>query len=120
VQNAREALPAAGSITVAARRHDLTAEECIDLVGGPVPGPSVELTVADTGSGLSPEARDRLFHEPFFTTKVRRRGWGLALVHGILRANRGGLRLDPRPEGGSCVRVFLPLAPPSPAPAHGP
>jgi signal transduction histidine kinase len=115
VQNAREALGGRGSITIAARRHDLTAEECLDLVGKPVPGPCIEVSVADTGCGLSPEVRERLFNEPFFTTKVRRRGWGLALVHGILRAHGGGFRMDPRPGGGTFVRLFVPqmLYPPS-------
>jgi signal transduction histidine kinase len=115
VQNAQEALSAAGNIRIAARHSELTAEECLDLVGNRRPGPCVELSVTDTGSGLSAEVRDRLFAETFFTTKVRRRGWGLALVYGILRANRGGMRIDPEPRGGTRVRIFLPLAPSPPA-----
>jgi signal transduction histidine kinase len=118
VQNAHEALSAAGNITITVRRSELTAEECLDLVGNPRPGPCVEVSVTDTGCGLSAEVRDRLFAEPFFTTKVRRRGWGLALAHGILRSNRGGMRIDAEPRGGTCVRLFLPLATPPPARAQ--
>jgi CheY-like chemotaxis protein len=108
--NAREAIAEAGVVTLSARRTDLEELDCLDLLGNPMAGPHVELVVTDTGCGISPEARARLFLEPFFTTKPRHRGLGLAAVFGLLQSHRGGLRLGPTLEQGTAVRVFLPLA----------
>jgi CheY-like chemotaxis protein len=65
---------------------------------------------------LAPEVQRRLFAEPFFTTKPRRRGFGLAVAYGILHAHRGGLRLHAG-ERGVVARVLLPVAAHPPAPA---
>ncbi len=86
------------------------------MFGDVRPGDTSEITVADTGSGLTPEAQRQLFLEPFFSTKPRKRGFGLAIAYGILTAHRGGLELLPRPESGTIARVVLPV---SAAPAHG-
>ena len=74
-------------------------------------GPHVLVTVSDTGAGIKPEVRRRLFAEPFFTTKVRHRGLGLAVAFRILSAHRGGVQLDPAPPPGpgTVARVVLPL-----------
>jgi signal transduction histidine kinase len=108
--NAREAIAARGVVTVEARQADLTAEACSGLLGNAQPGPHLEATVADTGSGLSPRLRGGLFREPLVSTKPGHRGLGLAVVFGILRAQRGGFRLDGGAEGGTVVRLFLPVA----------
>src|SRR5262245_35503359 len=71
LDNAREALVGPGSISVSARAVELSASDCRDLYGAPRPGPHVEIIIADTGIGLSPEVQRRLFTEPFFTSKPR-------------------------------------------------
>jgi len=112
LDNAREAIAGQGVVTLSARVADLTEPECQELLGNTSPGPHVEITIADSGCGLSPETRRRLFAELFFSTKLRHRGLGLAVVYGILQTYRGGLRFGPDPEQGTAVRVFLPaLAP---------
>jgi CheY-like chemotaxis protein len=116
LDNAREAIPRQGVVTLAARRVDLTEADCADLIGAAVPGQHVEVTVTDTGTGIAPEVRRRLFVEPFCTTKVRHRGLGLGVVHGILQTFRGGLRLGPDPERGAAVKVYLPVAAEAAAP----
>jgi signal transduction histidine kinase len=67
--------------------------------------------------------RAKLFVEPFFTTKVRHRGLGLAVVYRTLFAHRGGVRIDPvpPPDPGTVVRVVIPFAAarPAVAPAAG-
>src|SRR5262249_11169930 len=81
------------------------------LYGNGRPGSQVEVAIADTGIGMTPEVQRRLFSEPFFTTKPRRRGFGLATAYGILHAHKGGLRLYAGGEGGVVARVLLPVAP---------
>jgi CheY-like chemotaxis protein len=119
LDNARESLMGPGSISVSARVVDLGPAECQDLFGAARPGPHVEIVIADTGTGLSPEVQRRLFADPFFTTKPRRRGFGLAMAYGILHAHRGGLRLHPGEERGVVARALLPVAPSPAAPAPG-
>jgi signal transduction histidine kinase/ActR/RegA family two-component response regulator len=111
LDNAREALLGPGSISVSARLSEMSEADCRDLFGSAQPGPHVEITIADTGIGLSPDAQRRLFSEPFFTTKPRRRGFGLSTAYGILHAHRGGIRLHPGAEHGVVARVLLPVAP---------
>jgi CheY-like chemotaxis protein len=110
LDNAREAVSGQGVVAVSARLTELDAADCEELLGSAAPGAHVELTVTDTGAGLSPEARRRLFHELFLSTKVRRRGLGLAVVYGILQTYRGALRFGPDPAQGTAVRLFLPAA----------
>lgn len=110
LDNAREAIHGPGTISVAARQIHLTAADCPDLYGAAQPGPHVEVIIADTGSGLSPEAQRRLFTEAFFSNKPRHRGFGLAIAYGVLHAHRGGLRLYPGEEYGVVARIVVPVA----------
>jgi len=110
LDNAREALTGAGKITLSAQRTEFAGNGVPDLMGNPAPGSCVEVVVADSGPGLSPDARRRLFLEPFFTTKPRHRGLGLAVVYRILNAHRGSFRLEAVPSSGLAVHVLLPLA----------
>ena len=75
------------------------------------PDGAVEMSVADTGSGIAPEIRDKIF-DPFFTTKPVGvgTGLGLAISHGIVRAHGGALQVDSEVGLGTTVRVLLPAA----------
>jgi K+-sensing histidine kinase KdpD len=110
LENACECIAGAGTVTLVARSATLTEADCLGLFGNPGPGPCVEVAVSDTGCGLSLEVQRHLLAEPFFSSKPGHRGLGLAIVHGILHVHRGGFRLDPGPERGAVVRLFLPLA----------
>jgi signal transduction histidine kinase len=92
---------------------ELSEAEARGYLGKVAPGPHVLVTVSDTGSGIKPEVRRRLFVEPFFTTKVRHRGLGLAIVCRTLCTHRGGIQIDSvsPPGSGTCVRIALPLSP---------
>ena len=110
LDNAREAIRDAGAIAVSARTVELNAAETRQLFGNVRPGAYVEVRITDTGAGLTPEARRQLFTEPFFSTKPRSRGFGLAIAYGILSAHHGGIELVGRAEGGTLARLLLPVA----------
>jgi signal transduction histidine kinase/CheY-like chemotaxis protein len=78
-------------------------------VGAAEPGRYVALTVEDNGSGIDEATKARIF-DPFFTTKSTGRGLGLAAVHGIVRAHRGGLIVSSAPRSGTVFQVFFPVA----------
>jgi two-component system nitrogen regulation sensor histidine kinase NtrY len=65
--------------------------------------------IADTGCGVPPELRERLF-EPYVTTRQRGTGLGLAIVKRIVEDHSGRLDLQDRPEGGALVRIEFDLA----------
>jgi two-component system nitrogen regulation sensor histidine kinase NtrY len=64
--------------------------------------------VADSGCGVPPELRERLF-EPYVTTRQRGTGLGLAIVKRIVEDHSGRLDLQDRPEGGALVRMEFDL-----------
>lgn len=74
-------------------------------------GPGAAIEVRDRGPGLSPEARRRL-GEPFFTTKERGTGLGVALARKAALAHGGELEVRGREGGGTAARLTLPAAPP--------
>ena len=76
-----------------------------ELIGGK----AVALEVRDQGPGMSPEVQARMF-EPFFSTRFRGRGLGLAVVLGIVRAHKGAIFVKSEPNQGTTMRVLLPLA----------
>ena len=67
------------------------------------------LEVTDTGSGIDPADRDRIF-DPYFTSKAQGTGLGLPIAHKIVAAHGGEIRLTARPQGGTSAMVLLPVA----------
>jgi signal transduction histidine kinase/ActR/RegA family two-component response regulator len=97
--NARDAMPGGGRLTVSV--------ETVEVAGRAM----ARLSVADTGSGMTPDVIERAF-EPFFTTKTVGRGTGLGLaqVYGIARQSGGSAVIESEVGRGSVVRITLPLA----------
>jgi PAS domain S-box-containing protein len=73
------------------------------------PGTYLELTVSDTGHGMSPEVMKRIF-EPYFTTKKTGEGtgMGLAVTHGIVKSYGGDISVHSEMRKGTTFRVLLP------------
>ena len=71
--------------------------------------------VEDSGKGIAPEERDKIFL-PFYTTKKNGTGLGLALVQKIIVSHNGRIRLEETaPAQGATFSILFPLRPPSPA-----
>jgi signal transduction histidine kinase len=70
---------------------------------------SGQIAIRDEGPGIPKEIRDKIF-SPFFTTKSRGTGLGLATVKRLVDAHQGAIRVDCPPNGGTVVTVRLPLA----------
>ncbi|MDR2549819.1 MAG: PAS domain S-box protein [Desulfobulbus sp.] len=75
------------------------------------PGRFVELAVGDSGSGISPEIREKIF-DPYFTTKEvgKGTGMGLAIVHGIVTSHNGLIACDSEVGKGTVFRIHFPVA----------
>lgn len=112
VGNAVDALAERGG-TIVVRALPVDVDEAqasvMELRERVASGPAVLLEVEDDGPGMDAATRARLL-EPFFTTKPRGRGLGLASVVGIIRRHRGGLAVDSNPGRGTIFRILLPLA----------
>ena len=119
VMNAAEAIPEnqQGEIFIRTGVQEVTSsQEVIDEISqAPVPPNNYfYLEVRDTGSGMTPQIRDKIF-EPFFTTKFAGRGLGLSAVAGILRDQHGFIQVISTPGKGSSFRVLLSAVPPGAA-----
>ena len=118
--NASDALDGrAGVIEVRTRRVKEPDTRWSEALGAAVaPGDWVLLEVDDTGQGMDEATRARIF-EPFFSTKPRGHGLGLAACLGIVRSHGGAIRVESQPGKGSCFSVVLPASERLPGKAPG-
>ncbi|HOX04882.1 MAG TPA: PocR ligand-binding domain-containing protein [Planctomycetota bacterium] len=106
--NARDAMPAGGRFII--RTANIRIPAAASGGHGDIPpGRYALLAVADTGAGLSAEAREHLF-EPFFTTKQVGDGTGLGLssVYGIVQQSGGHIRVDSLAGRGTTFSIYFP------------
>ncbi|MEJ2388140.1 MAG: ATP-binding protein, partial [Chromatiaceae bacterium] len=110
VINARDAMPAGGTLTIETIRERVALDEAAP-VPELAPGDYVVIAVRDSGIGMSPEHMERAI-EPFFTTKERGKGSGLGLsmVYGFAKQSGGDLLLRSTLGQGTTVSVLLPQA----------
>jgi PAS domain S-box-containing protein len=106
--NARDAMPAGGTVTVTVENRELDAGNWAELPAGDY----VLLSVTDTGTGISAEHLEKVM-EPFFTTKElgKGSGLGLSMVYGFARQSDGGFRLQSEIGHGTTAELWLPRAP---------
>jgi len=109
--NARDAMPEGGTLSFACRPCRRVPAELAAELGeaAGVENGFVEISVSDTGHGMSEAVRDRAF-EPFFTTKEAGRGTGLGLstVYGFAKQSNGAVVIDSAPGAGTRVTLYLP------------
>jgi PAS domain S-box-containing protein len=107
ITNAVQAMPTGGVLTMSARlveevRDRGSSSATIDPDGG-----FVEISVADTGKGVSPENIKKLF-QPLFTTKARGMGLGLVVCKNLIEANSGSIEVESERGKGTKFMVVLP------------
>jgi CheY-like chemotaxis protein/two-component sensor histidine kinase len=103
--NARDAMPDGGRIYIGVTEYQAKGDAVL------VPGQYLKLSVADTGTGMSPEILKRAI-EPFFSTKQvgKGTGLGLSMVHGLAVQLGGTLQLTSTVGKGTCATLVLPVA----------
>jgi signal transduction histidine kinase len=106
--NARDAMRDGGTLTISTSPAEPGWKRARP---GPRPCRHVQLTVQDTGTGMSAEVKEKIF-ERFFTTKSEGTGTGLGLstVHGIITNAGGTIEVDSRERHGTTFRIYLPAA----------
>jgi signal transduction histidine kinase len=113
VANARDAMPNGGKLTLHTACLAINDDEDTDS-GEETPAQSfVAITISDTGVGMTPEVRERIF-ERFFTTKDEGRGTGLGLANARRFANESGgfLTVHSEPKVGTTIVLYVPRAEP--------
>ncbi len=105
--NASDAMPGGGTLRITTANTTLTLTEAAEL--HLTEGDYVTLTVADTGTGMTPEVLARAF-DPFFTTKPLGQGTGLGLsmIYGFARQSGGHTEVTSQPGTGTAVTLYLP------------
>ncbi len=107
-ENAHDAITDEGAVTVAIENMHIDGPVG-DTAGGAPPGDHVCLSFRDTGCGMDDETQAQIF-DPFFSTKSSApdTGMGLAIIYGIVKQNRGFIRLASQPDSGTCFFIYLP------------
>jgi len=93
VLNGMDAMPDGGTLTLSAKLR----------------GDHAEIRVADTGQGMTPEERERLF-TPYYTTKQHGTGLGLAIVQSVIADHGGTITVESQSGGGTVFVIVLPKA----------
>jgi signal transduction histidine kinase len=91
--NGVDAIAEKGTITIKTAR---TSDECL------------QIQISDTGKGIAPENLDNVFN-PFFTTKSKGNGLGLAICKRLIEQHKGNIEVSNNPESGATFVITLPV-----------
>ncbi len=108
--NAAHAMEETGGTLEISIQNQVLDNNSADIYPDLSPGNYITIKVSDTGQGISPEIKDRIF-DPYFTTKEigKGTGMGLSVVHGIIQSHQGAISVDSEPGKGSTFRILLPV-----------
>ena len=112
--NARDAMPNGGKLTLTVENFVLDNQYSV-MSHEAKPGPYVQISVTDSGTGIPPQLLERIF-EPFFTTKEVTKGTGLGLstVMAIVKSHEGTINVYSELGKGTTFKVYLPALESSP------
>lgn len=106
--NARDAMPNGGEIHI--NTQNIPGTSLHGQFPDAVPDEHFQLSIADTGIGMTDEVKNRIF-DPFFTTKEKGKGTGLGLstVYGIVKTHHGFITVESAKDKGTTFHVYFPL-----------
>ncbi|MDE2579861.1 MAG: PAS domain S-box protein [Hyphomicrobiales bacterium] len=107
--NGAQAMPDGGTLSLSLKNIDIAANDPRVAAFGLTPGRFVEITVADTGVGISEQIIDKIF-DPFFTTKAigEGSGIGLATTYGVVSEHGGAIDVVSQVNNGTRFRMIIP------------
>ena len=105
VLNGIQAMPKGGTVKITAENISINSKDKIPLKEGRY----VKITVSDTGIGISAKDISRVF-DPYFTTKEKGSGLGLATVHSIIKNHGGYIHVESKAECGTAFYIYLPAS----------
>ena len=105
VINANQAMPEGGTITIACQNVSLETENRFSLAQGNY----IKITIKDQGSGIREEHFNKIF-DPYFTTKQKGSGLGLASAYSIVRKHNGHITVESTLGSGTSFHIYLPAS----------
>ena len=101
INNAKQAMPGGGVLTIKCQRKGATH------------GKSIDISISDTGKGIAEENQNKIF-DPFFTTKPEGEGTGvgLSVVHSIIESHGGSITVESQEGKGTTFNIDLPIREP--------
>jgi PAS domain S-box-containing protein len=103
IMNAVESMPQGGTVKVACEDIALRAEDGVPLQAGDY----AKISIQDSGTGISSENLPKIF-DPYFTTKEKRAGMGLATSYSIIKNHGGYITAESAPGKGTTILIYLP------------
>lgn len=105
VNNSLQAMQQSGVLTVSAREYVAAGDSGLPLK----PGRFICIRIKDTGEGIAPENKSRIF-VPYFTTRKGASGLGLTIAYSLLKKHNGYIRMQSSPGKGTDCEIYIPLA----------
>jgi PAS domain S-box-containing protein len=110
VVNADQAMPDGGTINITCQNFRQSAAGNGNTVSELIPGDYVRIAIKDTGVGIAGQYLKRIF-DPYFTTKPKGNGLGLATTYSIIKHHKGLVTVESEPNRGSTFTLYLPAVP---------
>lgn len=114
ILNARQAMEEGGVVEIEAKNVTVASADSLPIE----PGKYVKVSIKDNGTGIPEENLNRVF-DPFFTTRRRASGLGLAVTYSIIKKHKGHITVESKEGAGTTVHVYLPASVGRPPSAPG-